>query len=376
MEKNFSRSLEKGKDLLRRQRYEKASLCFEELIRKQPASVEAHFEFGKTSLLLGERETALKEFRRAVQLDAGHFSARLFLAKIYRESGDPEKAFEEILIIRSNSAAGAEIDEEFRHLLPRLAERVVRSNVEGNYNEAARLSERLLDWIPDGEVFFRNKILNEWEIASRKTELRSWMRSLMVTLTTDCNLSCIMCEQRGESWQLPRRTAEEIEGLFPYLERVMWQGGESFLSEHFDGLVKKAASFTHLQQVITTNGLLLDEDRLDKLIGPKIDFTFSIDGVTKDTYEKIRRGGDFERLLKNLKLFNKLRKEKASGQRAHMNVVVTGTNYGHLEDFVNFAIEYGFSLVAFLPLGGCLARPENIFLEPNQALLNRIRKAL
>lgn len=59
-----------------------------------------------------------------------------------------------------------------------------------------------------------------------------------------------------------------------------------------------------------TNGNLLSDKHLEELKNISIQtginyiFTYSVDAVTKETYEKVRIGGDFNKVLQNIKKNN------------------------------------------------------------------------
>ena len=54
---------------------------------------------------------------------------------------------------------------------------------------------------------------------------------------------------------------------------------------------------------ISSNGVILDEERLKKLSGVKIDFLeISISGVTQSTYEKYHKNGDLKKVFNNIGL--------------------------------------------------------------------------
>lgn len=64
-------------------------------------------------------------------------------------------------------------------------------------------------------------------------------------------------------------------------------------------LVKK--EYPHVYLYTSTNGLLLDADKISRLAASGIDeVTFSVDGADPRTYARYRQGGDFNRLLKNM----------------------------------------------------------------------------
>jgi MoaA/NifB/PqqE/SkfB family radical SAM enzyme len=77
-----------------------------------------------------------------------------------------------------------------------------------------------------------------------------------------------------------------------------------------------------------------------------IELYVSVDATKKETYEIIRRGGDFETLLKNLKFLSGLRKEKKLSSLT-INFVVQDHNYKEMPDFVKLGIELGVDFIAF-----------------------------
>ena len=73
---------------------------------------------------------------------------------------------------------------------------------------------------------------------------------------------------------------------------------------------KKAHEYGFVDIYFTTNGSLLTYKNSIKLIESKLisRIQVSIDAFTKDTYDKIRRGGDFEKVKKHIQDFIELRK--------------------------------------------------------------------
>ncbi len=229
------------------------------------------------------------------------------------------------------------------------------------------------------ELFFKNKILNENEISQKKIILKSKPRGMIVNLTTKCNLKCRMCRVQKFSWEIPRETVSEITEYFPYLEYLSWLGGEVFLSDYFEELFEKAASYPNIRQDITTNGLFIDERWAERLVKANVNLIFSIDGVTKETYEYIRREAKFEDLLKSIDMVNKYKKRyhniSINNIFTIINFVVMKSNYREMEQVVDFAKKNKFDAIAFLPI---LAETssENIFYYNDPEALGYIKKIM
>ena len=149
----------------------------------------------------------------------------------------------------------------------------------------------------------------------RKTRISYMPFRLWVEPTSHCNLRCIMCpnkdlprEQKGfMDWTLYRKIIDEAsEYVF---DIHLLHRGESLLHPDFF----KMAQYAHdkgLTVKFHTNGTLLDEEKAYKLINSGIDqFSFSFDGYQKETYERIRVGGSFEKTVNNIVRFLEIKKK-------------------------------------------------------------------
>ena len=91
---------------------------------------------------------------------------------------------------------------------------------------------------------------------------------------------------------------------------------------------------------LSSNGLLLDKriDVLKEYVDVCSDIKFSIDGCTKETYEKIRFGGSWEVLLKNFELA--LNELEPLGYRISVLCIVMKDNFLELGQFLSFFSKY------------------------------------
>jgi radical SAM protein with 4Fe4S-binding SPASM domain len=100
----------------------------------------------------------------------------------------------------------------------------------------------------------------------------------------------------------------EIKGYASLI--ILALGGESLLHPEFFKMVKYASS-QGINVMLNTNATLLDKACSQKLISSGISYiSFAFDGFNKDTYERARRGANFEKTLENILYFVKLKKEK------------------------------------------------------------------
>ena len=149
----------------------------------------------------------------------------------------------------------------------------------------------------------------------RRTVLPYLPLRLWVEPTSLCNLKCVMCPNKD----LPREEKGSMDfGLFTKVideaarfvaEANFTHRGESLLHPDFFQIVR----YAHDAGIVTkfhTNGTLLDEEKARRLLVCGLDqFTFSVDGYDKATYESIRVNGVFEKTMGNIRRFLELKRE-------------------------------------------------------------------
>lgn len=137
------------------------------------------------------------------------------------------------------------------------------------------------------------------------------LKKLYIEPSSSCNLNCAMCFRN--SWidekqeLMTAETRERIIRSIPYcknLRTVMFAGmGEPLMyPEIFDMIADVSALgiSTHL----LTNGTLLDRKRTDELLKCGLDMLWvSVDGFSKESYERIQLGSQYDLVLKNLSYF-------------------------------------------------------------------------
>lgn len=144
--------------------------------------------------------------------------------------------------------------------------------------------------------------------------------SVDVELANGCNFRCVMCQQSTEwlakkdehfmDWPTLKLVTDECKRIGVYSMKVNWRG-ESTLDPECGKKVRylKEAGIHEVQ--MNTNASKLDNDVLvNDLIAGLDRIIFSCDGMSPETYNKIRRGGNFNVFLKNVTRFRRLRDEK------------------------------------------------------------------
>lgn len=93
-----------------------------------------------------------------------------------------------------------------------------------------------------------------------------------------------------------------------------------------------------LDVYFSTNGFLLTKQRAKSLIESKLDrIQISLDANSKELYDKMRPGSDFDRVVSNVLNLIELKKElKSITPLVRVNFVRTELNEHELEEFMNF----------------------------------------
>lgn len=184
--------------------------------------------------------------------------------------------------------------------------------------------------------------------------------SLCVNLD-QCNLRCVMCwttysrgrHQRAEhEMNLPRERLLELlrdPGLASLDSVCVVGGGEPFLYPWIDDLLREGPSETR-RLMIMTHGGLLDRNEVVWEVARTRPLTImvSIDGATAETYESIRRGGRWKRVVANVDRLAALPQVNRRFEFA-ASYVVLEQNLDEVLDFVRLCIGWGARYVHFHP---------------------------
>lgn len=218
----------------------------------------------------------------------------------------------------------------------------------------------------------KNIFLNEAEILQQKTILESKPRIVDVTVTSKCNLKCIMCNgTKNSNYEMEDYIYDFLLNNIKYFEKIVWKGGEVFLYKNFLKLFK-LASDNKVEQAIITNGLLLNDKNIEILCKSNVKLAISIDAVEKELYEKIRVGGNFNTLLENINILKKYKKMYPEFSYS-MSVVLMNINYKTIDDMINFASYNGFNGIYFMK---CAPSEGNEYLLLNNDEIDYIKNKI
>jgi sulfatase maturation enzyme AslB (radical SAM superfamily) len=183
------------------------------------------------------------------------------------------------------------------------------------------------------------------------------IQHLRLAIDDSCNLRCPSCRKgmifhkEGSAYNLGIRLADKInEWLYNYEHPIqvhIGSDGDPFASHVYRHFMDQTPERDNIKYSILTNALMLKEfaPRVPYVIRNLNELGVSIDGATKDTYEKMRLGGRWEKINENLEYISELKDKH--GFKFIMHFVVQKNNYHEMEDIVMLGEKYNADRVWF-----------------------------
>ena len=196
---------------------------------------------------------------------------------------------------------------------------------------------------------------------------------LIISNDWRCNLRCVMCDTivyaaskhtYDEVAPVTDRIFDEIEANIDWVKRMFFSGfGDPLAIRRHRRFMQHATKVhPHIEIELLTNGLLLTPETWETIKHNRFaTIRVSVDATTGETYEKIRKGGDWQTLLRNLRFLGALRRA-GTIPAFEINMTVMRDNYREVYDFLGFGEELGCDCVGLQIIHGNLGNQN--FLEP------------
>lgn len=184
------------------------------------------------------------------------------------------------------------------------------------------------------------------EFDAYSDEVAVWPRKLEFTLSNRCNLACVQCNGDNSSTIRAKREArppmpmpyqdgffEQLPPFLEHLEVASFLGGEPFLAPEAKRVWDLLLECDPKPVVrVTTNATVWSEAIERYVYGLEMHLAVSIDGATKDTYEAIRVGADFERVIEIRDRM--LEASRSYGGVFHLNYCLLRANWHEVGRFL------------------------------------------
>lgn len=165
-----------------------------------------------------------------------------------------------------------------------------------------------------------NFLVSIYEKNHKRRKLFSKPYILFLDSVSYCNLHCPFCPTgaRVAERESGKLAFEKFSHLMDHIGKYIFElrfynWGEPLLNNDIPKMIKYAKKF-HMVITISSNlSIPMTEEKAEEVVDSGLDYLIcAIDGVSQETYEKYRRGGDYEMAMKNIVLLNKKKKEKNS----------------------------------------------------------------
>ena len=171
---------------------------------------------------------------------------------------------------------------------------------------------------------------------------------VQVEVTTHCNGACIYCPHTlmKNHWTGKQMSIDLFHKLLPFLkytDMVYLQGwGEPLLNNDIFEMIRICKD-RGKRTGFTTNGMLLTEETIRKLVDLELDIIgISLAGTTAPTHNQIRKGSDFNKLVSNLELLCKIKAERKTHIPAvHLAYLMLRSNFHELKEILPLAKRVG-----------------------------------
>jgi len=208
------------------------------------------------------------------------------------------------------------------------------------------------------------KCLNPKLIKNRYSLVDSYLRrraiakgfplELAIEITNNCNAECVMCprlkmsrDKGFMSFDLFKKIVDEARDYTEFV--FLHLAGEPLL--HPDllkmiGYCKKSG----INTALSTNAILLDKIKSRELINSPLDLlVLSLDSLTKETYEKIRKKSNFDNVHANIIDFLRIKSETRRSPHTVVQLIYMKENAMEVKEYIKKWEKTGVNSVRIKP---------------------------
>ena len=183
------------------------------------------------------------------------------------------------------------------------------------------------------------------------------VKHLRLAIDDSCNLRCPSCRKglifhkEGSAYNLGIRLADRINEWLQTHERPLQvhigSDGDPFASHVYRYFMDQTPERDNIKYSILTNALMFREfhPRVPYVIRNLNELGVSIDGASKDTYEKLRLGGRWDKVNDNLQSIAEAKQKH--GFKFILYFVVQKDNHHEMDDMLALGERYGADRVNF-----------------------------
>jgi MoaA/NifB/PqqE/SkfB family radical SAM enzyme len=197
-------------------------------------------------------------------------------------------------------------------------------------------------------------------IQANQTELAGGPIRILTCVDPTCNLTCPSCRTKDtysdskyimDGKKIHNRIIADAKYYVNLEELVVSGNGDPFASHIYRDLLENINIYElpKMKVFLTTNGQLFTPENWEKLKnihGRVRGVNVSIDAASSETYHLLRRGGQFEKLLRNLEFVSELRQNGQIGT-FDISFVAQKDNYKEMEEFIRLGRQFKVDIIRF-----------------------------
>lgn len=184
----------------------------------------------------------------------------------------------------------------------------------------------------------------KWNIIDRYPLSVSAPIHVDIETASACNLKCIMCPHGQKEYKMnkgimaDRLVKKVIQSCVDSgVKSIKLSGrGEALLHPNLQEYIRLAKKGGILDVMFNTNALLLTPEKTREILDAGIDLVIiSLDGNSKETYEDIRKGSDFAKVVQNIEYLLAYRKKNnRSKPMVRLQFVRMKENIHEFDEFI------------------------------------------
>ena len=193
-----------------------------------------------------------------------------------------------------------------------------------------------------------DKLLEDFDvkdgIAGKKEKLAYGPKIIVIIPSHACNNDCYCCyhiykKNYSSKYRLKEQLLNEIEEtIIPSADYVMISGGEPFFEPRNRELIGRISSKYQNKRIsIITNGTLMHEYGLDKIVRDNLFLTITVYGMEARTYEAVTRKNNCDTVFRNIQHLIDRRYE-----RMQIVFLVTARSFNEVGKFCEFVAKNDF----------------------------------
>lgn len=155
-------------------------------------------------------------------------------------------------------------------------------------------------------------------------------KNLLIEVTNHCNNTCLFCANRKmtrkKDFINPRIVEKVLKDCYNLGTREVgfYATGEPLINKKLEEYILFAKNIGYQYIYLTTNGILADKDRIDKIFENGLDsLKFSINAINSETYRIIHGTDNFNIVMRNLQNAYNVKQEKYNDKKISVSYIMT-----------------------------------------------------